>query len=111
MTGNFRAILRYNPAVAYALAVGHLADRIAGADPIFTAWPVADRPLARVEREELQDHLRRHGLDTGATDGIIGDRSRAAIRAFQRTRGLPEEGYPSQQLLELLRQSVGERIE
>jgi len=103
VTGNFRAILRYNPAEAYALAVGHLADRIAGGEPVMAAWPQTDRPLARAEREELQKRLLQHGLDTGAPDGIIGSQSRAAIRAFQRTRGLPEDGYPSLQLLERVR--------
>ncbi|MCL4766485.1 MAG: lytic murein transglycosylase [Hyphomicrobiaceae bacterium] len=107
VTGNFRAILRYNPAVAYALAVGHLADRIAGGEPVMASWPVSDRPLARAEREELQSRLRQHGLDTGLPDGIIGNQSRAAIRAFQRIRGLPEDGYPSQRLLDVLRQAGG----
>ncbi len=107
VTGNFRAILRYNPAEAYALAVGHLADRIAGAEPVQGAWPESDRPLARAEREELQKRLAQHGLDTGPADGIIGRQSRAAIRSFQRTRGLPEDGYASLQLLDLLRQAGG----
>lgn len=111
VTRNFRAILRYNPAEAYALAVGHLADRIAGAGPIATAWPVGDRPLARAEREELQKRLHQRGLDTGPVDGIIGRQSRAAIRAFQQTRGLPEDGYPSLQLLNVLRQAGGSERE
>jgi len=105
VTRNFRAILRYNPAEAYALAVGHLADRIAGAEAIVSAWPTDDRPLARAEREELQKLLSERGLDTGPPDGIIGRQSRAAIRAFQRISGLPEDGYPSLQLLNLLRQA------
>lgn len=107
VTRNFRAILRYNPAEAYALAVGHLADRIAGAEGIASAWPTHDRPLARAEREELQKLLSERGLDTGPPDGIIGRQSRAAIRAFQRTSGLPEDGYPSLQLLNLLRETGG----
>ncbi len=105
VTGNFRAILRYNPAEAYALAVGHLADRIAGAEPVAGPWPATDRPLLKAEREELQKLLLQHGLDTGTPDGIIGAQSRAAIRSFQRTRGLPEDGYPSFELLKHLRQS------
>ena len=105
VTGNFRAILRYNPAEAYALAVGHLADRIAGAEAVAGPWPATDRPLLKAEREELQKLLLQHGLDTGTPDGIIGAQSRAAIRSFQRTRGLPEDGYPSFELLKHLRQS------
>ncbi len=63
--------------------------------------------LARAEREELQKLLSERGLDTGPPDGIIGRQSRAAIRAFQRTSGLPEDGYPSLQLLNLLRETGG----
>ena len=59
----------------------------------------------------MQERLQNQGLDTGVPDGIIGNQSRAAIRAFQRTRGLPEDGYPSVQLLELLRQDAVERTE
>ena len=61
VTRNFRAILRYNNAQAYALAVGHLADRIAGGAPLAAAWPSADKPLARGEREELQRLLAARG--------------------------------------------------
>ncbi len=111
VTGNFRAILRYNPAVSYALAVAHLADRLAGADPIAQTWPTSSKALAKMELLEMQERLQNQGLDTGVPDGIIGNQSRAAIRAFQRTRGLPEDGYPSVQLLELLRQDAVERTE
>jgi membrane-bound lytic murein transglycosylase B len=104
VTANFRAILRYNPAVAYALAVGHLADRIAGGAPISGRWPMDDMPLGRPERKELQRRLVQRGHDTGGIDGIIGDRSRAAIRTYQRSRQLPEDGYPNHNLLERLRQ-------
>ena len=111
VTDNFRAILRYNPAVSYALAVAHLADRLAGADPIASHWPTAHRVLARAELEEMQSLLSQRGLDTGTPDGIIGNQSRAAIRAFQRTRGLPQDGHPSHQLLEMLRQGTSEQLQ
>ncbi len=111
VTDNFRAILRYNPAVSYALAVGHLADRLAGADPIAATWPVSSRALARNELEEMQTLLSQQGLDTGTPDGIIGTQSRAAIRAFQRTRGLPQDGHPSPELLDMLRRDIGEQLQ
>jgi peptidoglycan lytic transglycosylase B len=103
VTDNFRAILRYNPAVAYALAVAHLSNRIAGGGPIAGAWPADEKPLGRAEREELQRLLTARGLDTGGIDGIIGGRSQASIRTFQRRLALPEDGYASPRLLELLR--------
>jgi peptidoglycan lytic transglycosylase B len=103
VTKNFRAILRYNNATAYGLAVGHLADRIAGGAPLAASWPVGDKPLGRGEREELQRLLAARGHDTGGFDGIMGDQTRAAIRSTQRTLNLTQDGYPSFELLQRLR--------
>jgi membrane-bound lytic murein transglycosylase B len=106
VTRNFRTILRYNNAQVYALAVGHLADRIAGGAPLAAAWPSAEKPLARAEREELQRLLAARGHDTGGFDGIMGDQTRAAIRSTQRTLNLPQDGHPSLELLQRLRADV-----
>ena len=107
VSGNFRALLKYNQSASYALAVGHLADRIAGGAALAAAWPVDDKPLNRAERQELQSLLGSWGLDTGGLDGIIGDRTRAAIRATQRTLRLAEDGHPSVELLHRLRGNGG----
>ena len=107
VSGNFRALLKYNQSSSYALAVGHLADRIAGGPALTAAWPTDDAPLNRTEREELQGLLASLGLDTGGLDGIIGDRTRAAIRATQRTLSLAEDGHPSVELLRRLRGNGG----
>jgi membrane-bound lytic murein transglycosylase B len=106
-TRNFGALLRYNQSAAYALAVGHLADRIAGGAEIAAPWPADDKPLSRAERQELQTLLAVWGLDTGGLDGIIGDRTRTAIRATQRTLKLPQDGHPSIELLQRLRDGAG----
>lgn len=105
VTRNFRALLRYNNSVSYALAVGHLADRIAGDAPLVTPWPSSDRALSQSERQELQHLLQSKGHDIGTIDGRIGTQTRDAIRAFQRARGLPEDGHPGPSLLENLRQA------
>jgi membrane-bound lytic murein transglycosylase B len=102
-SANFRAILRYNRAVPYAIAVGHLADRLASGGAFVSTWPAGDRGLSRAEREELQALLQSGGHDVGAIDGIIGSQTRAAIRAVQKARGWPEDGHPSAVLLERLR--------
>jgi len=106
VTGNFRALLRYNQSTAYALSVGHLADRIAGGAALAASWPADDKPLSRAQRQELQGLLATRGLDTGGIDGVIGDRTRDAIRATQRGLNLAEDGHPSAQLLERLRDSA-----
>src|SRR5690348_14646246 len=81
MLQNFRVIMKYNPAEAYALAIGHLADRLRGGGPFVQSWPPGERVLSRDERLELQELLARHGYAIEA-DGHLGARTRAAIRAF-----------------------------
>lgn len=104
---NFRVIKRYNNATSYALAVGHLADRIRGGAPFVADWPRGDRPLSRSEKSEMQRLLTRLGHDTGGVDGIIGPNSQAAIRAFQRRIGMPPDGYASAAFLDRLRAAAG----
>jgi membrane-bound lytic murein transglycosylase B len=100
---NFRAILAYNTATSYALAVAQLADRLAGRGPLLASWPEGDKGLVRADREELQRRLTARGLDTGGIDGVLGAQTRNAIRRYQREASLPEDGHPSQELLERLR--------
>lgn len=104
---NFDVIRRYNNSTSYALAVGHLADRIEGAPPLLAAWPRGDRPLSRSETQEMQRQLTGLGYDTQGVDGIIGPNSRAAIRAFQTAHRLTPDGYPSAALLSAIRSAGG----
>jgi peptidoglycan lytic transglycosylase B len=104
---NFRVILNWNRSVTYAVAVGHLADRLAGQGPLTTERPAAERPLSRREVEELQERLFAKGFDPGAPDGIVGGQTRAALRAYQGHTGLPADGYPSFEILQQLRTSEG----
>lgn len=105
--GNFRSIMRYNPATAYALGIAHLSDRIAGAGPFQAAWPRDTKILSRSEREEMQRRLITAGYKIGEVDGILGARTRAAIRSFQRDRGLTADGFATDHLLDALRQATG----
>lgn len=104
---NFRVIKRYNNSTSYALAVAYLADQINGGPAIGAAWPRNDRPLSRTEKQELQGLLTTLGFDTNGVDGIIGPNSRAAVRAFQQSRGLVPDGYVSTALLAAVRQAAG----
>jgi lytic murein transglycosylase len=103
MLNNFRVIMKYNPAEAYALAIGHLADRLRGGEPFAQEWPRDERALTRTERLELQQHLARRGFDVGEPDGILGTRTRVAIRDFQARLGLVPDGFASSQVLDRLR--------
>lgn len=100
---NFRAILRYNNATSYALAVAHLSDRIAGKSAFIAAWPTGQNPLSRGDNKELQQRLTAIGCDAGKPDGVVGKRTRAAVRCYQRQVREPADGYPTAKLLARLR--------
>jgi membrane-bound lytic murein transglycosylase B len=98
---NFDVIMRWNRSEFFALAVGHMADRIAGGAAL-TNPPPEHTPISRNDIVRLQEYLQANGYDSGEADGILGSRSRAALRALQRDRGLPADGYVTQELLESL---------
>jgi lytic murein transglycosylase len=89
---NHFVIRKYNNSTSYALAVGLLADRIAGAPPLAAAWP-SERPMTSQDRIGAQQALIALGFNPGQPDGVIGINTRAAVRAWQKARGLPADGY------------------
>jgi hypothetical protein len=103
MLPNFRAIMKYNPAEAYALAIGHLADRLRGGEAIVQPWPRHERVLTRGERYELQQLLAQRGYDVGEPDGRLGGNTRNALRQFQAAVGAVPDGFASAAVLERLR--------
>jgi membrane-bound lytic murein transglycosylase B len=103
MLQNFRVIMKYNPAEAYAMAIGHLADRLRGGEPFVQAWPRHERVLTRGERYELQQLLAERGYDVGEPDGRLGGRTRNALRQFQQAVGAVPDGFASGAVLERLR--------
>ena len=103
MLHNFRVIMRYNPAEAYALAIGHFADRLRGGAPLVQAWPREERVLTRAERLELQQLLSQRGFYRGEPDGNLGAGTRDAVRSFQASIGAPADGFASSGVLDRLR--------
>ena len=99
---NFRVIKRYNNSDNYALAVGHLADRIRGSGPFVTPWPL-DQVMSQKDREEDQTLLRNRGSQVGAVDGKFGPATRDAIRAFQADTGTAIDGNYTPDVLDRLR--------
>ncbi len=104
MLKNFSVIMKYNPAEAYALAIGHLADRMRGGAPFVHGWPRDERVLTLDERYQMQQLLARRGFPIGEADGLIGPRTRLAIRDFQASVGQIPDGFASSDLLDRLRQ-------
>lgn len=103
---NFDAILTWNRSINYALAVGLLADQLVGLPPLRNGRDADNRPIPREEAQAMQEQLIRLGLYPGQADGVLGSRTKAAIRGYQRQAGLPVDGHPSLDLLAHLRQSV-----
>jgi membrane-bound lytic murein transglycosylase B len=103
MLRNFFVIKRYNNATAYALAVGHLADRVRGGGDFAQPWRRDALPLSRSQTEELQTLLNRRGFNVGSVDGQVGPATRRGIRSFQHAAGLIPDGYASEALLARVR--------
>jgi membrane-bound lytic murein transglycosylase B len=99
---NFKAVLTYNNADSYALAVCNLADRLRGGEQILARWPTDLRPLGPGERMALQTDLKALGYDPGDVDGVLGRKVRAALRRYQKDHHLPADGFPTQEILGVL---------
>lgn len=103
MTRNFQVIKAYNNADKYALAVGLLADQIAGGTGLVQDWSRPFTKLSFAERQELQERLSANGYYSGKLDGKIGETSRQAIMAYEASAGLEPTGHPSLEVLSTLR--------
>lgn len=97
---NYFVIKQYNTSDSYALALGALAQRIAGAPPLATPWPAKAVNLSRAEKLMVQAKLAELGLYDGPRDGKFGPKARDAIHAYQRRMGLePADGFATPELL------------
>jgi membrane-bound lytic murein transglycosylase B len=99
---NFRAILRWNHSILYALSVGHLSDRLAGTSQLY-AKPITEPSLSRADVMLIQTQLNKLGFDTGEPDGISGPKTRNATRQYQHANSLPIDGYVGYQLLQQIK--------
>ncbi|MBD3642500.1 MAG: lytic murein transglycosylase [Marinobacter sp.] len=104
---NFRVIMGWNRSEFYAIAVGHLADRVAGAGKLQNPPPEDAPALSRSSIMALQQALTDRGYDTGKPDGILGPATRSAIRKFQAASDMVADGYPGQAVLARLNVSTG----
>jgi hypothetical protein len=99
---NFQVILRYNNSTSYALAVGLLAQRLAGEPGVQAPWPRDLVALSRQQLKALQAALNQRGFDSGPPDGVMGPNTRSALRRYQFSVGLPADAYPTLDLLQRL---------
>ncbi|MBL8552918.1 MAG: lytic murein transglycosylase [Phenylobacterium sp.] len=99
---NHFALRQYNNSLSYALGVGLLADRFAGAPPLARAWP-QETPLSLVDRMTAQRALNALGFDAGQPDGVVGMGTRKALRTWQKARGFTADGYLSGDMVQRLK--------
>lgn len=102
---NFRIIMRWNRSTSYALAVGHLSDRLIKRLPFSFAHLPAVRPLSREHVREAQILLSHLGYDPGDVDGVLGSKTRAALRQFQKAEQRVPDAYLDTEELTALRRT------
>jgi membrane-bound lytic murein transglycosylase B len=107
---NFDVIMQWNRSINYALSVGHLTDRIKGGKPLTLGRATDNRRLTRNQLMEIQHLLGVLGFDPGIIDGVPGSKTRHAIRAYQKSTGLPVDGHASARLLEFMQKATPDGV-
>jgi len=103
---NFKAVMNWNRSTLYALSVTILAQQIAGGPTVMQSAPADDEPLSRDTVSDIQTRLARLGFYTDETDGLLGPKTRSAIRLFQKQAGLPADGHPTPEMVARLQRAV-----
>jgi membrane-bound lytic murein transglycosylase B len=103
---NFKAVMNWNRSTLYALSVAILAQQIAGGPAVAQAAPADDEPLSRDTVIDLQTRLAKLGFYTDETDGLLGPKTRSAVRLFQKQAGLPADGHPTSEMVARLQRAV-----
>jgi membrane-bound lytic murein transglycosylase B len=103
---NFKAVMNWNRSTLYALAIGILARQIAGSPGVMQQPPVDDEPLSRDTVIDMQQRLAKLNLYTDEADGLLGPKTRSALRLFQKQSGLPADGHPTPQVVQKLQQTA-----
>jgi lytic murein transglycosylase len=97
---NFDVFLAWNQSLVYATTAAYFATRLAGADKVDPGTP--ETGLSGEEMKRLQARLAARGHDIGEVDGILGARTREAVRREQLRLGLPADAWPTPRLLSRL---------
>jgi len=99
---NFSIYTEWNNSLTYATTAAFYATRLAGAP----AFNKGNGPVAGLDHNgvrELQEILTRRGEDVGNPDGVLGQKTRIAVKKAQMRLGLPADSWPTAELLERLR--------
>ncbi|MPZ32362.1 MAG: lytic murein transglycosylase [Rhodospirillales bacterium] len=102
---NFKAVMNWNRSTLYALSVAILAQQIAGGPPVMQGPPSDDEPLSRDAVIDMQNRLARLTLYTDEIDGLLGPKTRSAVRLHQKQIGMPADGHPTPEFVRRLQQA------
>ena len=102
---NFKAVMNWNRSTLYALSVALLAQQIAGGAPVMQGAPADDEPLSRSTVIDMQNRLARLTLYPDEVDGLLGPKTRSAVRLYQKQMGLPADGHPTPDFVRRLQQA------
>lgn len=97
---NFHIYLEWNQSLVYATTAAYFATRLAGAKKVSPGAGAAALSIDQIKT--LQNRLVALGHDVGKVDGIIGAKTRAAVKAEQLRLGLPADSYPTRDLISRL---------
>ena len=102
---NFKAVMNWNRSTLYALSVAILAQQIAGGPGVMQPPPGDDEPLSRDTVIDMQNRLARLTLYTDEVDGLLGPKTRSAVRLYQKQIGMPADGHPTPDFVRRLQQA------
>ena len=103
---NFDVIMRWNRSEYYAISVGRLADRIAGAGKLTRDATIDGEPITVEKVRWLQESLTLLGYDAGEADGIFGPATRRALSNFQKANNMIADGFIDAEALQAVRNTV-----
>ena len=99
---NYDKIMRWNNSSLYALSVGLLANMLKDEDFKIKAKQVSSK-ISRNDIEFIQSKLIKTGYYKGEIDGVLGFNTKQGIKSYQKSKKLPQDGYPSNQLIQKLK--------
>ncbi|WP_069301394.1 lytic murein transglycosylase [Neptunicoccus sediminis] len=97
---NFKVYLEWNQSLVYVTTAAYFATRLAGAPRFDEGSP--EPGLSDSQMKSLQKKLKARGYDVGKVDGILGAKTRDAVRQEQIRLGLPADAWPTTGLLSKL---------
>ncbi len=101
---NFKNVyLKWNESLLYSTTAAYFATRLVGAKKLRSPRAKINS-LSFMELKKLQRLLTKRGYDVGEIDGIIGEKTRIAVRELQQQYHMPADGYPTMELLSRLKQ-------